>query len=217
MALTYPLALLDLFDSLKVASSAFMLEHMQQISGAGTGQVITADLAPARWTAKFETVPMVHDEAEALMAALDSLGGGLRTFMAAPSTKLFPKNDPDGTILGAAAVTVGSVTDSFNLSLAGLPAGYQLAQGDFVQIDYGSPASHYLGRLVTGATADGLGALGPVQIAPELPAGVLAGDAVVLKKPAAKFKLDAGSVAPKQVGTLHQSAGFSATQTYEAD
>jgi len=215
MALTYPLVASVFADKLRIKSAPFVLQHQQELSGVASGNLQAADLAPAFWQAEVETVPLTEAQAAQIMALINSLAGAVRKVYLYNPSLTGPQADPDGTILGAASVTVGSVASSYSLTLAGLPASYVITCGDYFSISYGTPSRTYLGQFAEGGTANGLGAMGPVDVAPAMPAGIVATNAVMLIKPQAKCKIVPGSAYPSIINPLHQTIKFSARQTHE--
>ena len=76
------------------------------------------------------------------------------------------------------------------VQLRDLPPGYVLSPGDMLGWTYGSnPTRYALHRLVTGATAEGNGICGPVEVTPRLRGGTV-GAAVDLVRPVCKAVVD---------------------------
>lgn len=215
MSLTYPLAAAALADLLFIADVQFRLEWQQEVTDAG-GDMLVADVGPAHWMADITTIPMAHGQAEQVLARLNSLGGGLRTFYLHNPRLPYPQADPDGSSYGASSPVVDTVVDSLNLSLGGFVAGYEITVGDFLSIAYGSPERRYLGQFVESGTADGSGDVSALSVTPPLPAGVESADVVSVIKPAGKFKLVPNSAIPSMRDTAHTTIQFSAKQTHEA-
>jgi hypothetical protein len=72
------------------------------------------------------------------------------------------------------------------LTLRSLPPGYVLSPGDMLGWTYGSsPVRYALHRLVTGATAEGNGTCGPLEVTPRLRGGAVGG-AVEMVRPVCK-------------------------------
>ena len=212
MALSFPLSAAAFMDILEVETATLLPMWNQETSENGAA-LLVADLGPAKWSAELTTVSLPHDDAEAIMALIDSLGGGLRTFYLYDTRRFGPREDPDGTIYGASTPEVDAVADSYNLSIAGLPAGYQIKHGDRLSIAYGYRT--YLGKFTEDGTADGSGDLASIGVAPPLPAGVTSGDDVSLVKSQGLFKMVPNSAYPSSVTTVHQKITFKAKQTHE--
>ena len=215
MALSFPLSASQFFELAGVKTVAFNLRQMQEVSSLGTGEIRAADLAPARFEAEIETVPMLHGAAEAKKALLNSLRGAVNGFYLYPVTLPYPQADSDGNTYGSSAPTVSARTDDYTLSIAGLPGSYEITAGDYLSIVW-SASRTYLGQFVANATASGTGALNGASVAPALPAGVASSDAVSLAKPQGLFRLVPGSVHASSINPLMQSLKFTAIQSHEA-
>lgn len=214
MTLADPLPLAGLYELLKVADVKLMLAWSQQRSKAGGGDTLYADLAPALWTADVTSVPMPNDEAEGLMALLNSRGGGLRTLLLSNPRSPYPSSDPAGALFGDAAPKVGTITDRMHVAFTAFPAGYVLPLGTYFQVLFGT--RYYLGQFAEARTASGAGVVSTVELTPPLPASVATGDAVTVIKPAAKFRLVPGSAYISSHDGINGVVQFSAEQSYRA-
>lgn len=212
MALTFPLSAAAFADLLQVESVKFNLQWQQEMSGKG-GDLLTADLADAYWEADVTTVELPHADAHQVMASINALGGGVRTFYLYNPALSYPQADMDGSTYGASTPVVGTVADSFNLSITGLPADYVITKGDFLQITYGTRT--YFGQFAESATASGAGVLSSIAVAPALPAGVASADAVNLIKPSALFKMVTNTAYLSTTRATFSRITFSARQTHE--
>lgn len=189
MALTYPLSLSAFADKLRIVSAPFVLEEQHELSGLGSGEVLAAQLAPARWTTTVTLAPERHLKAREIQVLIESLSGSIQSFYLYCPTNCYPAKDPGGVVLGASAVKIASIGgDNKSLALNTLPANYVITAGDALAFDYGSnPTRRAWHRAAETVTANGSGVTPAFAVTPNLRPGATAGAAVVLKKPAAKM------------------------------
>jgi hypothetical protein len=214
MSITFPLARAAFADRLKIAAFRLELVPFVETSGTGLGQIITVEIAPRRWRAEVGLARMPHAEAAEVAALVEALGPAGTFYLHNPAQP-GPRDDPDGAILGAAAVTIHTVgADNRSLRLAGLPTGYRLSRGDLLHFDYGpAPLRRALHRVVEDATASGAGLTPGFEVRPYLKAGTTAGLAVTLMRAAAKMMLEPGSYEPGTEGpVLTAGMGFRAVE-----
>lgn len=215
MALSFPLSVANLADLISIQTVSWNLVDRQEVSGLGTGELLAADLGATLWEADVSSRPYPHRQAHALQAKLGALRGALNAFYLYDPKGCYPQADPGGTLVTGSTVVVASVeSNRRELSLSGLPANYVITAGDYLAITYLS-ARRSLYLVVTGATADGSGDLGPIELAPHIRTGVAAADSVDLIKPAAKVKLVPGSLAVEQASVTTSRIRFRAQQTLE--
>ncbi|PQA72230.1 hypothetical protein [Brucella oryzae] len=195
MALTFPLSLAAFADKLPIETVKWRLAFQQETTGLGSGEVITADLAPPRWEGDVTLGKMRHEQAASIQALIESLGGALSSFYLYAPQKAFPVKDPTGSIMGGSTPAIASVgANNKSLSVSGLPAGYQLSVGDLFAFDYGeNPVRRNMHRLVEGVTATGGGTTSVVEVAPPFRPGVAVGLSLTFIKPAIKVKILPGS------------------------
>lgn len=200
MALTFPLSLAAFAEALPIVSNPFILQEMQELSVAGSGDTIAAILAPSRWTSPVILTPMLHFEARAVQAKLEALSGPVQSFYLHCVTNCFPKEDPGGEILGGAPVTIHTVgVNNCSLRLTGLPSGYVLSEGDALAFSYGdNPVRRAWHRLAEGAVASSGGLTPLFELSTPLRPGVAVGLTVALKMPSAKM-----FVVPKSISVAH--------------
>jgi len=80
-----------------------------------------------------------HADIDSVTARIGTLLQAGRTFYVTNTARPGPKEDPEGTALGASTVTVSSVdSDNLTVNLAGLPNNYTISQGDFMCWEYGT-------------------------------------------------------------------------------
>lgn len=203
MALTFPLSVADFADKLKIQSVEWKLQRYDELSGLGTGAVLSAQLAPPRWTAKVNLAPMLNGEAFQVQALIEVLDPMASFYLYAPQQP-YPQSDPDGSILGASTPAVRTVgSDNKSFSLKGLPVGYVISVGDMIAFDYGSnPTRRALHRVMETQVATAGGNTVLFEVRPHLRPGIAIDLPVTLIKPAAKMLIVPGSFSPgTSIGT----------------
>ena len=197
MALSYPLDRDDFLGALRIRSFSLELGERMEVSGLADGSVLRDQLGPRLWRGRVELHPAPFAQARAMAARLALLQEPGRSFLAWPVEQTGPARDPKGLLLGAAAPQIASLApDARDLSLSGLPAGYELSCGDGLSFLYGSdPVRYAFHRIVTGSVvADGTGATSVFEVVPSLRAGAAIGTPVTLLRPAFKAVLLPGTV-----------------------
>ena len=216
VALTYPLPLADFFQGLKIETYGWdLIESMRQSQTAG-GETLTSDTAVRLWECEVSVTADTHKamRREPLARALRQGG---RSFMLYDPKSAFPAEDPDGSTLGGASVTIDSIdADNKRLTLDGLPFGYTLTRGDMLSFAYGSPARYALHEVVTDSVTV-LANPGPsplFEVQPFIQPGAAVGAAVTLIRPACKAVLVPGSFRRGSRGpVLREGFSFVARQT----
>jgi hypothetical protein len=135
------------------------------------------------------------DDPGAVEAVLSALQVPGRTFMADARKRPYPRNDPTGSLLGAAAPVIASLpAGGRSMTLSGLPAGYILRAGDYLSFTRGSPVRHEMHQIVTDAVANGSGVSPEFEVVPGIRPGVTVSTAVVLARPFFRAVLVPGSL-----------------------
>ncbi|MEO9612639.1 MAG: hypothetical protein ABJG86_09700 [Nitratireductor sp.] len=187
MVVSFPLNLAAFADRLMIRDVRWQLRRNDELSGLGSGQTLSAELAPPLWIGSVQLELMDFAEADQVQAAIETLDGPFNSFYLCSPRRRFPQADPDGTLLGAATPTIHTLGgDNKSVRLAGVPAVYQLTRGDFLAFDYGAPSRRAFHRIVEDATADGAGITPSFEVRPHIRPGATTGLAVTLIKPAAK-------------------------------
>ncbi|EKF17062.1 hypothetical protein [Nitratireductor pacificus] len=215
MALVFPLAHADFQDTINVASAPFRLQRFEELSGLGSGQFLTGELAPPLWSASVRLHTAFHDDGLDIQSRIDSLDGSLHSFLFYDPRTAFPRLDPEGALLaGAAPVVLSIEADNKSLRLGGLPAGYQLSSGDMLSFEYGvGPVRRTLHRLLQPALADALGETAPFEVRPHFGPGVATGGPVELIKPSAFMRIVPNTLNVSEADDLGTVAiAFSALQ-----
>lgn len=217
MALSFPLSLPNLVDLLEIESVTWNLVRQQEYSGLGSGEGLSADLAPPLWEGDVSTGQFPHAEVEKWRARFNTLDGSNQSFMLYNPAAKYPETDPNGTLLAGSTVTLLSVgSNRKEVSLTGLPAGFTVPWGAYAQITGGSPSRVALVQFAEAKTASGSGNTSAIECRPHLRPWISSGQAVTLLKPAAKVKLVPNSLRVETTGALHSRLRFTARQTLAA-
>lgn len=217
MALVFPLPLATFADTLLVARATCDLPELVEQSRTAGGEQLTADMGERLWTGRIDLASMVRTEIGRPETLIQVLKQG-RTFNIFDRRRLNPQADPNGTILGAASVTILALGgDPREMSLAGLPAGYTLSAGDYLSFAYTSLSitRQALHRVVdTTVVANGSGQTPLFEVIPAIRPGAAAAAAVTLRKPFCRAVMVAGSASPSDGrSTLYEGLGFDWVQT----
>lgn len=213
MAFAFPLSQAQFLDQLRVQSSRFWLPESLTLESSEGGEIFSADRGPRLWQAEFTLAQGHHhtvDESEARLALLAQAG---RSFLAYDPRRTGPKADPEGAGLVGFTPKI-SITTGREVTLSGLPSGYQISRGDYLGWTYGTnPTRYALHRAVTAPVADGTG-LAVVEVIPNIRPGTTAGTTVTLIRPVCKMVLVPGSYEPGQAARVFTAgATFRAQQT----
>lgn len=216
-ALTFPLSADALMDLMMVETITWSLGEDQELSGDGAGEWLAADLGPRRWSASVSSVEADKDGIEALRARFNLLDGAINSFYLYDVARPNPPSDPTGALLAAATVTISAIeADRKQITLAGLPAGFALTDGTLFSVTDGNPSRTALEQIGVGATANGAGIAGPMEVRPHLRPWIAAGQAVTLLKPVAKMKVTPKSLTVVQLTPVTYRLRFNAQQTLSA-
>jgi hypothetical protein len=214
--LTFPLSLAAFFDLLPIGAFRIAPQEAVELSETAGGEVLSADIGTSLWTGEIDLSLVTHAEAGDVTPLLNRLRRPGATFLCADPTRPWPRQDPNGTILGAATPQILAVGASMlELSFSGLPSGYVLSRGDRVSFTYLSNPTRYAHHeLVAGAVANGSGQTGLIEVTPPIKPGAAAGAAVQLVWPRLKARLIPGTVDLGQAReTITDSMKFGWTQT----
>jgi hypothetical protein len=212
MAITYPYTLAMLADRLDIESVTWDIQRSDELSGTGDGRVWQAELAPPLWTGDVKLNIGDSNDLKKIAARVRKLHGAQELFFLFDPLSKYPQADPDGSILGAAAVRINGIsTGGRTISLKGLPPGYVLTLADKLQIAYAtSPIRNaFLEVSDDLVTASGAGVTPSFEVFPNAPTGVAINDVVTLAKPACKVFISPGTSNPGSgAGLLTSGAGF---------
>ena len=205
----FPLQLNEFADGLRVRSQDWDLSENLRSTEDGGGRILTADVGPRLWEGSITVAPDTAAGQRAAQALAQVLRQAGASFLINDRKGKFPAADPDGTMLGAAAVTLSApVAGSDTISMAGLPSGYVLTPGDYLSYAYGTADEKVALHQVTvgGAAADD-GTL-TIGVVSRVRPGVSDGAAVTLIGASCKAIMVPGSFKAGTIG-LASTAGFS--------
>jgi len=216
MAWAFPLTRPQFMDLLPIRSLTMDVPEAVEISETGGGELLQADLGTRLWSGEIVLGRLLPDEAGDALAMLAVARSSTGSVLIHDLSRPGPRLDPDGSILGAAAVTLADVnTNARNIQLAGLPVGYGLRRGDMLGFSYGSnPVRRALHRVASTATAAGDGTTNYFEVTPPIRPGWAAGTAVTLIRPECKAVILPGTFQPgRRAATLTDGVSFKFRQT----
>lgn len=181
----------------------------------GTTQV--REMGEARWRASFSYAPMKREQFQALQAWLDSLRGGLRTFLGHDALKPYPLayRGGFGGLLragGGAFDGTGSVVSigTDTISVGQMPAGFVLRAGDMIGLVEGG--RYGLFRILEDVSANGAGSLA-VTVEPRIVPGLFTIAArASFSRPSCLMTLDADSISASRTAMIRAPISFSGIQ-----
>ncbi|WP_271025532.1 hypothetical protein [Rhizobium sp. RCAM05973] len=159
MTVTFPVDFLSDFPGW---STEFDLLYRQEQSRSANGKTYAKDLGSPLWNATYQSRSLRPNELDYWRARLKALENGLQTFKAWPLSRTYPIAYPrgswptGGTFSGSGLV---NALTSKTLSLSGLPSGYVVSIGDYVQV---GTADLY--QALETATANGSGITGIFEV-----------------------------------------------------
>lgn len=197
MAISYPLSLAQFAGTLGIARLEPQQMREAEYSGLGSGEAISADLAPARRRFTVSLASLEEDDASIITARLELLEADPQaTFYIADPRYIAPASDPTGASLTSSTVQIKTLNSNTKaLSLKGLPSGFVINIGDRMAWDYGSsPYRRAYHRAMEPVTADGSGDTEEFEVRDFIRPGSVADAIVTLINPAFKAQLVRGSV-----------------------
>ena len=195
MAFTFPLSTADFWDRLPIDQLIWDDPENVDTGMTGRGESISAELAPQLWQVSVTLGRCKPDEAAWIETMLSVLRTPGRSFLAHDHRRPYPQLDPSGVMIRGASVTIASVPSRRELSLAGLPARYPLAVGDYLAFSY-SGGRRALHRVVEPVAANNSGVTPVFEVSPMMAPGATVGAAVALSRPACGFQIVKGSITP---------------------
>ena len=207
MALTFPLAAAEFFDTLKVSQMTFDCPEQVQVARTGGGEILPANIGPRLWTGEVSLVHHRFYVAAPVLAMISALREPGASFLAYDLTAPAPQSDPDGVALATVTPLILALpSDARMLSLKGLPSGFVLTAGDYLGFSYGTnPVRRALHRVVSGVVAGGTGQTAAFEVTPPRRPGAAINTAVSLVKASCKARIVPGSVAPGTKGQIFTS------------
>lgn len=159
MTITFPVDFLSDFPGW---STEFDLLYRQEQSRSANGKSYAKDLGSPLWKATYQSRSLWPNELDYWLARMKALENGLQTFKAWRLSRTYPIAYPRGSWPTGGAFSgsgqVNSITGKA-ISLKGLPPGYIVSIGDFVQVG----ASDLYQALET-VTANGAGVTGSFEV-----------------------------------------------------
>jgi hypothetical protein len=217
MPLSFPLPLSQFWgDRNHVGGLTFHLTGNTVAEISSGGEVFTSTRGTRLWTGQVSFARRSAREIRRTDAILSELREAGTSFLIFPLDAEYPQNDPTGGLLGAATPTVSFVfANGAELSVAGLPAGYVLRQGDFLSFPYGAnPVRQALHQVVRDRTADAGGTIQFLQLTPRIRPGLATGTVLTLVRPVCKAIVRPRSHQPATFARVHgEGLGFEFIQT----
>ena len=198
MALSFPAT----FPDTIFQEQTFKLHLSQEMAKNARGQVFVKDFGSGLWLAEVKTKPLRNDYAMEVEAKLNSLDGGINTFMFGDLRRKFPKEYPlgyDDTNVAVYALNVNNKA----LRLDGLASGPVLTVGDEISFTYGPSSARAYHQVMETVTADGSGITPEFEVRPHLRAGIAINDAVKMINPRAEMMIEPQSLQSQMQGQLH--------------
>ncbi len=201
----------DLFDLCTIVDATFWPLNRQELSRSAGGRTQAKDFGTPLWRASFTTAPAPRADAADIEAALISLRGSVRSFLAHDVRRPYPRAHSDGAFTDAATIGQLFAGDAFLVTLSGMPHGFTLKPGDYFGFEHsgGRKALHMIDE---GAVFDAAG-VATVSVFPAIPPGAALNSAVTFKRPVCEMILEPGAGAPPSLRELvASSVTFSAIQ-----
>jgi len=217
MALSFPLNATEFANKLRIQTVRWWLQEYQESSMTGGGEFLVADLAPRRWRADVTLIRMSHDDASEVQALVESLDGSINAFNLYDPRKMYPRSDPNGTLIASSTPIISSLSSNNKvLAISGLPEGYALSGGDMFSFLYGpTPQRRALHRVVGSVTANSSGVASGVEVRPHFEPGVATGIELDFSKPACRVRMIPGSFDPGTArGMITEGMSFQAQQVF---
>lgn len=171
-------------------------QRNDELSGLGSGDILSAELSDPLWTAQVEHAPLSNSQAEEMDALIRALRGPQNAFLMVSPVFRAPRFDPTGEILGARVVRVNSISPNrASASFKGMAPNYRLAIGDKFAISYGANPTSYgffeVRRNMAAADTSGVTEEGAIY--PSLPVGIGINAVVTFIDPACRVIIVPGS------------------------
>lgn len=221
MAITFPR---NIPDEVKWVGLTFLRAPMAELSPLRSGKIISVDVGPELWRARWESGPLDETNAGIARAWVDTLMN-VNAFYGYDRIREYPLNYPNGFTgllvggnpWGGTALMTAVASNKVEVTLSQLPAGFKLARGDYLSFDYATPASRALHRVVADATATGGGAISALEVRPYIRPGWNSYSppvaTVSFYRASAKMLILPGSYAETEVAPNLLNFSFEAIQT----
>lgn len=172
---------MTLNDVFEITSITIEPQRNDEVEGVGSGQILTAELATPLWAVDIETTLTMFDDGRYIRAVLNDLNRPGQKFDVYDPIAQYPRSDPTGSILGASVVRLDTVGTDGTITLKGLPVGYKISPGDFIQIDFGGRRGFF--EVSQAATANSSGVTGAFRMFPTISAAAPVNTIVTLIQP----------------------------------
>jgi hypothetical protein len=210
MAITFPLGRPDFFTPLARVEAVFELSEAMSVTETGGGEILRADYGPRLWQGRVTVRANTYGTLDRLLARAELLRQPGAAFMVHPSHRAGPQADPEGSALGSASPTITALAaNTREITLAGLPGGYVLTEGDMLSFTYlANPTRYALHRVMETRTATGGGGIAAIEVSPPVRPGAVWPRPLTLIRPFCKAVILPGSFEPP-VMTRSPRATFS--------
>jgi len=217
VAQTYPMPLDEFADIIipLLQSMTFTLRDRVEVSGVGTGQIITSEIGPSYWSADIAFRPLFRQDAKRINAMIAGMASGRNAFYLYDPLAAYPEFDPDGKYLADDVVTISEISSvSSEIKLAGLPGLYEIPAGTMFSFPYGASDEYQALHVVTYGSVSEAGETGLIEFRPPIDdPDLTTGVVVTLVKPFCRMKIIPGSYNPGVVeGPYTSGISFSCEQ-----
>lgn len=202
-----------------IVTVEFELSRGMAMNRLAGGSIQVRETAEPRWRCALTWAPMQRAEYQALRAWVDTMRGGLRTFLAHdalqpypvlyPKAKLLALTRPGGDAFDGTA-TVASLSASA-IGLTNLPVGFALKAGDYLGLV--QSGRYGLHRLVEDATAAGPSGTLTASVEPRVATNLFTTAAVAtVVRPSCTMVLDASPFSPSRSAASRAPVSLSGIQ-----
>lgn len=197
MTITFPR---EIPSELKIVGMSFMLEPTIELAPLRSGKIISKDLGPSLWKAKYESPPLDETSFGIVRAWYASLLS-TNEFYGYDFLREFPLAYVNGWDVSPFDGTcrLAGVPSASRITLTDLPVGFILTVGDFIAFDYGptsSPTvdeSRALHIVTEGGVASGSPSDVTLSVSPHIRDDWQVGETVHLFRAAAKMVILPGT------------------------
>lgn len=193
MAITYPRS--DIMDLLPVADVQFWPVHRQELSRTAGGATQAKDMGPALWRMSATSAAQALPDAAVLEAALISLGGSQRSFLAHDPRRPYPSLHPGGYV-GSVSISALYPADAYSLDLTSDAGFLRLLPGEYISFEFGGRPSKSLHMVMEAGSIFSGGTSGKFNVWPALPAGALVGSTVTVNRASCEMILEPDQAPP---------------------
>jgi hypothetical protein len=195
MAISFPINRIDFFTPLATVETTFALSEAYSVTETGGGEILTASYGPRLWEGQVAVHANTYLNMDALVAKVELLRQPGASFNVHQSHRRGPQADQLGIgLLGSSPTITAVAANNRDITIAGLPAGYVLTEGDMLSFSYlSSPTRYALHRVVETKTATGGGAISAIEVVPPIRPGATFPRALTFERPFCKAVIVPGS------------------------